>query len=115
MQEPKVLLTWEAIYDIAEITDYIESAFGKTRADHFQDDMKSQLESLKIIAGAFGKTFIFYRNLMIYKKPFPPSIIFYIVDKLKNQIHILRVLREERNWKPLLSNTQEYTYPKNIS
>lgn len=67
MQEVKVILTWEAIYDIVEITDYIESDFDKI-------------------------------NLMIYKKPFPPSIIFYVVNEPKNEIHILRVLREERNW-----------------
>ncbi len=115
MQEPNILLTWEAIYDIVEITDYIESDFGKARADRFQDDIKLQLENLKHMAGALGRTFIFYRNLMIYKKPFSPSIIFYVVDKPKNEIHILRVLREERNWKYLLSNTQKYTYPKNIS
>ena len=84
MQEVKVILTSEAIYDIVEITDYIESDFDKI-------------------------------NLMIYKKPFPPSIIFYVVNEPKNEIHILRVLREERNWKPLLSNTQQYTYPKDIS
>lgn len=115
MQEVKVILTWEAIYDIVEITDYIESDFDKTRADRFQNDMKLQLETLKDTAGAFGRTYIFYRNLMIYKKPFPPSIIFYVVNKPRNEIHILRVLREERNWKPLLSNTQQYTYPKDIS
>lgn len=58
MQEVKVILTWEAIYDIVEITDYIESDFDKI-------------------------------NLMIYKKPFPPSIIFYVVNEPKNEIHII--------------------------
>ena len=40
MQEYKVILTWEAIYDVTDITDYIEAEFGQVRADRFQDDIK---------------------------------------------------------------------------
>lgn len=39
MQEHKVVITWEAIYDIADIADYIELDFGKNRADKFQSDI----------------------------------------------------------------------------
>ena len=35
MQKYRVIVTWEAIYDIAEITDYIEAQFGIARADRF--------------------------------------------------------------------------------
>lgn len=64
MQERKVILTWEAIYDV------------------------------------------------IYKKPFPPSIIFYVVKEPENEVHILRVLRQERDWETILVQNQEYTYPE---
>ena len=33
MQKYKVIVTREAIYDIAEIADYIEAQFGIARAD----------------------------------------------------------------------------------
>ena len=33
MQERKVILTWESIYDIIEIADYIEAEFGLNRAN----------------------------------------------------------------------------------
>lgn len=36
MQKYRVIVTWEAIYDIAEIADYIEAQFGIARADRFQ-------------------------------------------------------------------------------
>lgn len=29
MQERKVVLTWEAIYDVTDIADYIEQEFGR--------------------------------------------------------------------------------------
>ena len=49
MQEYKVILTWEAIYDVTDIADYIESEFGKDRADHFQKDIKKEMEKLGYI------------------------------------------------------------------
>ena len=76
MQKYKVIVTREAIYDIAEIADYIETQFGYS----------------------------------IYKNPFPPSIIFYIVMESEKEIHVLRVLREERNWESVLTRQHDYTY-----
>ena len=110
MKERKVILTWEAIYDVTDITDYIEADFGIERANRFQQDIQEQMQSLGMVGGMFGRTHINYRSYSIYKKPFPPSIIFYIVKDPENEIHILRVLREERDWETMLSENQEYTY-----
>lgn len=110
MQERKVILTWEAIYDITDIADYIEAEFGRARADKFQNDIQEQMQNIKLTGGMFGKTRLFYRNLAIFKKPFSPSIIFYIIKEPESEIHILRVLREERNWSRILKQEQEYTY-----
>ena len=43
MQEYKIILTWEAIYDVTDIADYIEEEFGQQRADRFQSDLKEQM------------------------------------------------------------------------
>ncbi len=43
MQERKVILTWEAIYDVTDIADYIEQEFGRERADRFEYDMKREI------------------------------------------------------------------------
>ncbi len=111
MQKYNVILTWEAIHDVADIADYIESEFGQTRANRFQDDIKNEMSRLSYTGSTFPKTRIIYRNYSIYKKPFPPSIIFYILIESRKEIHILRVLREERDWQHILSNTHNYTYP----
>lgn len=112
MQERKVILTWEAIYDVIDIADYIETDFGQDRADIFQKDIKKKLQELEYTGGIFGRTHIFYRNYSIYKKPYPPSIIFYIIKEPEYEIHVLRVLREERDWEKILSEGQNYTYPQ---
>lgn len=111
MQNYKVILTWEAIYDVAEAADYIESAFGMERADRLQNDMHKQIGNLGITGVMFGATNIYYRGYCIYKKPFPPSIIFYVVKETEKEIHVLRVLREERDWESALAERQDYTYP----
>ena len=112
MQERKVVLTWEAIYDVTDIADYIEKEFGRERADRFERDIRREIKDISFLGGVFGNTHIYYRAYSIFKKPFPPSIIFYVVKEPENEIHILRVLREERDWGRILKEKQEYTYPE---
>ena len=47
MQEYRIILTWEAIYDVTDIADYIEEEFGQQRADRFQSDLKEQMQILR--------------------------------------------------------------------
>lgn len=109
MPKRNTLLTREAIYDIADIAEYIEADFGIDRADEFQNDIKKQISMLGSMNIIFGRTQIYYRNYVIHKKPFPPAIIFYVIKE--QEVHILRVLREERDWESVLRKEQKYTYP----
>lgn len=111
MQEHKVILTWEAIYDVTDIAEYIEAEFGQDRADRFQLDIDRQLEHLEYVGTMLGKTDLLYRGYPIYKKVFSPSIIFYILKEPEKEIHVLRVLREERDWEKVMALRQEYEYP----
>lgn len=106
-----ILLTMEAIYDITDITEYIDIRFGADSADRFQSRLKEELLHLGYMGGIFLNTQIFYKNYAIHKKPFPPSIIFYIIKESQKEIHILRILRNECNWKSILSSNHFYTYP----
>ena len=46
MQEYKIILTWEAIYDVTDITDYIEEDLGQNVLNRFQSDSKRTNENL---------------------------------------------------------------------
>ena len=114
-----MVLTWEAIYDVTDIADYIEQEFGRERADRFERDIRQEIKDIRqeikdisFLGGIFGNTHIYYRSYSIFKKPYLPSIIFYVVKEPENEIHILRVLREERDWGRILKEQQEYTYPE---
>ena len=114
MQEYKIILTWEAIYDVTDIADYIEEEFGLQRADadRFQSDLKEQMQNLSKFSTAFPRTQILYRGYSIHKRSFPPSIIFYIIMEETKEIHILRVLRHEQDWENVLLQRLTYTYPE---
>lgn len=112
MQEYKIKLTWEAIYDVTEIADYIEEEFGVARADQFQTDIRNDFELLRIMGGYFMHTQFLFRGHSIHMKVFKPSIIFYIIDEKSQEVHILRVLREESDWENILRGKQHYAYPE---
>lgn len=54
MHDYKVILTWEAIYDVTDIADYIEAEFGQARADRFQNDIQAQMK-IRIYVRCFSK------------------------------------------------------------
>ena len=101
MQEYKIILTWETIYDVTDIADYIEEENGQQHADRFQSDLKEQMQNLSQFSTAFPRTQILYT-----------SIIFYIIMEETKEIHILRVLRHERDWENILLQRSTYTYPE---
>lgn len=101
-----VLLTLEAIYDIADISVYIEAAFGQERALQFEVDIEAQFE--KLDRYTHSDTGIRYNDHIIYRDVFSPSIIFFVI--INHEIHILRVLREEQDWINLLKSKQNYRY-----
>ena len=53
---------------------------------------------------------IYYRNFLILKKLFNPSIIFYVVDASEEKVYILRILRHERDWQTMLKETIHYSF-----
>lgn len=115
MQEYKVLVTWEAIHDVANISDYIERNFTQDTADKFQNNLEKQLNNLKYFPYSLPKTELSYKEYSIYMKLFIPSLIFYIVDEGRKEVHILRILREESNWNHILKKHTKYTYPRKMN
>ena len=112
MQEYKIILTWEAIYDAAEIAEYIEENFSLRTADTFQQNLQKEFNKILSNAKLFAPTHILYRGYHIYKRIFKPSLIFYIIKEAEKEVHILRTLRGERDWEHILKNSGDYTYPE---
>lgn len=85
MSDYNVVWSREAIYDVADIADYIELRFGKERADRFNAEIDAEGEALGHNFRMYTGTGIYYRKKLILKKLFDPSILFYFVDDLNQE------------------------------
>lgn len=110
MDEYEVAWSREAIYDAADIADYIESRFGQERADRFMDDLQDEGAALGTAFRHYSGTGIYYRKKLILKKVFSPSVIFYFVDDARKTVFIIRILRHERNWQKMIREGISYTF-----
>lgn len=110
MHDYDVVWSRESIYDVADIADYIELRFGRERADRFNDEIDQEGEALGRNFKMYTGTGIYYRKILILKKVFDPSIIFYYVDEASQKVYIIRVLRHERNWQKILREGISYTF-----
>lgn len=110
MRDYDVAWSREAVYDVADIADYIELRFGRERADRFNDEIDAEVKALGRDFRMYTGTGIYYRKKLILKKLFAPSIIFYFVDDVSQTVNIIRVLRHERNWQKILREGMSYTF-----
>ena len=108
MKECKVIVTWEAIYDIVDITESIESNFGKRVADNFELEIYSKIISLEQDADILRELDMTYRGWTIKRKIYKKSLIFYVIKG--NEVHVLRVLTSDQKWEELFEDNVEYTY-----
>ena len=106
-----VLVTLEAINDLADMYVYVEDTFGVKAADRFEAQMKGR--QLKIADNPYftPQTEHEFYGYKIYKKVYSPSLIFYIVDEIRGCVVILHILREESDWGTTLDTTDTYHNP----
>lgn len=74
MCDYRVVWSREAIYDVADMADYIKLRFGWERADQFNDAIDVEGEALGHNFRMYAGTGIFYRSQLILKKLVEPSI-----------------------------------------
>ena len=108
LQKRNVKLTNEAIYDIVDTEEYITIKFGKKRALEYHASIYKEISALSTNATIFPSTGLLYRNYIIYKLPFPPAIIFWVVKD--DGVHVLRVPREESDWETFFKTHKYYEY-----
>lgn len=102
----------QLVIDTNIIVSALLSADSNAFADEFQRGIEKEFTKMVTNAKFYQKTYILYRGYDIYKKIFKPSLIFYIVKEQKREVHILRVLREERDWGNILK-TQKPIHIRN--
>lgn len=74
MQERKIKITYEAIYDIVEAEEHILYRFGSERAKQYRKDIYAELKTLSTDATIYAASGFKYRGYTIFKKPFSPAV-----------------------------------------
>ncbi len=75
---------------------------GLERAERFNTEIDEAVGRLGYTHSAFADIGLNHRGLNIRKMVFIPSVVFYVVDREAQKIHVLRVLRHERDWQTVL-------------
>ena len=69
MPDYKIVLTWESIYDVAEIAEYIEDKFSRQKADEFQRGIEKEFTKMvtnaKLYPGMIMECADFFSTLFL--------------------------------------------------
>ena len=104
-------ITKEAGNDVDNLAAYMAYSLKNGQAaQHFLKEYHKRIQSLSIFPFGYRGIEIEYQGYEIRMKPFSSYNIFFVVDALKQQITILRVLKDRQNWKAILHNEDEYSF-----
>ena len=103
--------TREAKLDVKKLAAYmIYSLKNGQAASDFLDYYSQQTQTLATFPFGYRKIGYRYQGYEIRIKPSSSYHIFFVVDVKKNQITILRVLKNRQNWNSILHNENQYSF-----
>jgi plasmid stabilization system protein ParE len=102
--EYKVILETTAVLDLYGIFDYIAEVLKSPEsAQRVYISIKQQVLSLEDMPGRFPLVKDEpYASIGVRLMPVENYNAFYVVDELKHEVHVIRVLYKRREWQKLL-------------
>lgn len=106
-----VLVADEAIDDIFEAVRYISTELcNPDAAQKLYYDLNREVKSMGNFPLKFSASGFLYRGYIIHKKAYSSYLIFYIVDNEKQEIYVLRVIKDLMNWQNILDKKRTYHF-----
>lgn len=107
----KLKQTVEAKNDVKNLAAYMMYSLKNVQAaNSFLKMYMKQIQSLKTFPFAYRGINFEYQGYEIRMKTFSSYNIFFVIDLMKHQIIILRVLKDRQNWKAILRSEDEYSF-----
>jgi len=101
----KLRETDDAIDDVTSLAIYMIREFSNDiAAMNFLDTYDEKIEALKTFPFGYRGLGFEYRGYEIRMKPYDSYNIFFVVDAGKNEIVILRVLKDLQDWQTIIHN-----------
>ena len=107
----RVLIADEAMADIFELVKYIHTDLcSPNAAEKLFHNLNREIKNMGDYPLKFADSGIKYRGYTIHKKVYESYLIFYIVSSEKQEVYVLRVIKDLMNWRKILNNTKIYHF-----
>lgn len=107
----RVLIADEAIADIFGLVQYIYTELCNTdAADKLYHNLNREVKNMGDFPLKFSDSGIKYRGYIIHKKVYESYLFFYIINSEKQEVYVLRVIKDLMNWRKILSRTKIYHF-----
>lgn len=107
----RVLIADEAVADIFGLVQYIYTDLcNPDAAEKLYQNLNREVKNMGDFPLQFSDSGIKYRGYIIHKKVYESYLIFYIVSSEKQEVYILRVIKDLMNWKNILNRTKIYHF-----
>lgn len=107
----KVLVTDESMDDIFSLVRYIHVELcNPDAAERLYHNLNREIKNLGDFPLKFSDSGIKYRGYTIHKKVYGSYLIFYIISKEKQEIYVLRVLKDLMDWQKILNQAKLYHF-----
>lgn len=107
----RVLVADEAIDDIFELVRYIHIELcNPDAAEKLYYNLNREVKNMGDFPLKFSDSGIKYRGYIIHKKVYDSYLIFYIINNEKQEVYVLRVIKDLMNWQEILNRTKVYHF-----
>lgn len=99
MNEYKIEYTYSSRDDMRKMKRYILDTFKyRELGENFTKKMREAAKGLKTLPTGYDTVGIQYRGYDIHMKPYRTYLFFYVVDKEKMTVTVLRVMQDGMDW-----------------
>lgn len=107
----RVLVADEAIEDIFDYVKYIHLELcNPDAAEKLYQNLNREVKNMGDFPLKFSDSGIKYRGYVIHKKVFESYLIFYIINDKKQDVYVLRVIKDLMNWQKILRKARVYHF-----
>lgn len=107
----RVLVADEAIEDIFDYVKYIHLELcNPDAAEKLYQNLNREVKNMGDFPLKFSDSGIRYRGYVIHKKVFESYLIFYIINDKKQEVYVLRIIKDLMNWQKILRKARVYNF-----
>lgn len=107
----RVLVADEAIEDIFGLVKYVHLELcNPDAAEKLYHNLNREVKKVGNFPFKFSDSGIRYRGYVIHKKVFESYLIFYMIDDEKEEVYVLRVIKDLMNWEKILRKVKVFHF-----